>query len=95
MLKGSAEEGKDLKLETIDKFEDSPMIPEGEKVILFLQKNTLGVYKVNNLVQGAWPLLENDECGGMGFGQTLTSLKELIKKNHKAPHRKVGNQGFH
>ncbi len=94
VLKGSAEAGKDLKVETIDGFEDSPMIPEGEKVILFLQKKAAGIYKVNNLIQGAWPLLENEECGGMGFGQTLNSLKELIKEKPKAPREKKGNHGF-
>lgn len=90
VLKGSAEAGKDLKIETIDGFEDSPMIPEGKKVILFLQKKATGIYKVNNLVQGSWPLLENEECGGMGFGQTLTSLKKLIKEHPKAPREKKG-----
>ena len=84
VLKGSATSGKDLTFETIADFEDSPKIPKGCKVVLFLKANEAGVYEVVNLVQGAWPLLENGKCSGMGLGQTLNSLIELIKKNPQA-----------
>lgn len=60
----------------------SPELELDKRYVLFLEwDHEVQAYIPVNGVQGCWDLLEGDKLGGMGFGRTLTKLREYFIKH--------------
>lgn len=76
-LKGGAAVGEELKIKTWRGIEDSVILKEGSRVLLFLRKKE-GHYTVFNGPQGCWPIDAEGNFSGMGQGITLEQVKDAI-----------------
>ena len=61
---------------------DRPVFPgQGERVLLFLVKNDEGSWRLQNGIQGLWPLeAGSDKTLGMGFNYSIEKIQEELSK---------------
>lgn len=61
---------------------DRPVFPaKGERVLLFLVKNEEGTWRLQNGIQGLWPLeTGTDKTLGMGFNYSIEKIEEELAK---------------
>jgi len=76
-LKGEIKTGDKIKIKTYSGITDNTVFREGQKYILFLQKNE-NHFEVVNGVQGAWPIEKDGTFSGMGHGKKLEQIKAAI-----------------
>lgn len=77
ILKGEIKVGDKIKIKTYSGVTDNTVFVEGQKYLLFLQKND-NHYEVVNGVQGAWPVERDGTFSGMGHGKKLEQVKSAI-----------------
>ncbi|EKD81960.1 MAG: hypothetical protein ACD_39C01550G0005 [uncultured bacterium] len=86
VLKGEIKAEEPLKFTTPGTREhpvlDRPVFPvKGEKVLLFLVKNEEGTWRLQNGIQGLWPLeAGTDKTLGMGFNYSIKQIEEELAK---------------
>jgi len=61
---------------------DRPVFPaKGERVLLFLVKTEEGTWRLQNGIQGLWPLeAGTDKTLGMGFNYSIQKIEEELAK---------------
>ncbi len=80
-LKGSLKAGEEIIVESLEGVEDQPKFEPRVNFVLFLNKIPDSErFQTTNLIQGCWPLDNDNKPQGMGLGTTLDQLKETIKK---------------
>ena len=76
-LKGNAAVGEDLKIKTWRGIEDSVILKEGTRVLLFLKKID-NHFTIFNGPQGCWQVDKDGQFTGMGKDITMDQGKEAI-----------------